>query len=168
MTDQDVAALILGGALPEKVEPVCLALDLAVEYEALQAELAGEAERNADSLSGGRSAELRAQLGDLKCRMQAATVPFRFRALPAPKFKALKREHPPRKAEDGTVVVRDGLLEVNEDTFFEPLLRASLVEPILDDATFRVLVDERLTDAQLERLTTICWHLNVRTVDVPF
>lgn len=164
----DPTALILGGALPQKVVPVCLAANLVDEYERMEDELAKEAERVSDSLAGGRAAELRQQLGAMKEQMQESTVDFRFRALPSPKYKSLRRAHPPRKNEDGSPVERDAILRVNEDTFFIPLMRACLVEPALDDETFRVLVEERLSDGQLERLTTEVWRLNSSRVDLPF
>jgi hypothetical protein len=164
----DPTALIRGGSLPEKVVPVCLSAALVDEYERLEDDLAKAAERSADSLAGGEAAGLRQQLGELKEQMQESTVDFRFRALPSPRYKSLRRAHPPRKNDDGSPVERDAILRVNEDTFFVPLMRACLVDPVLDDETFRLLVEERLSDGQLERLTTEVWQLNSRRVDLPF
>lgn len=164
----DASALIRAGSLPEKTVPVCLDAKLVDAYEQLEEELADEASRTSDSLAGGRAAELRQQLAALKEQMQESTVGFRFRALPSPRYKSLRRAHPPRKNEDGSPVDRDAILRVNEDTFFIPLMRACLVEPALDDETFRILVEERLSDGQLERLTTDVWRLNSSRVDLPF
>jgi hypothetical protein len=164
----DASALIRAGSLPEKVVPVCLDAALVSRYEELEGELVKEAEQASDSLAGGRAAQLRQQLVELRGQMQSSTVPFRFRALPSPRYKSLKRAHPPRKSEDGSPVDRDGILRVNEDTFFIPLMRACLTEPVLDDETFRILVEERLSDGQLERLTTEVWRLNSSRVDLPF
>lgn len=166
----DPYALILGGSLPQKTVKVCLDAALVSEYEDLETELAEAAGKTTGSLagSGGRAIELRAEMETLKAAMLESTVSFKFRALPAPRYKSLRRAHPPRKNEDGSPVERDAMLRVNEDTFFVPLLKACLVEPSLDDETFRVLVEERLSDGQLERLTTEVWRLNQSRVDLPF
>jgi hypothetical protein len=165
----DPYAIIRGGTLPKKLEQVCFALDLVEEYETLQEELTTSAANTGErSLGGGaRIAEIRERLAALQDAMRAQTVTFTLQALPSKKFKALKRDHPPRKDDDG-FVGRDGLLGVNEETFFEPLLKASIVDPVLNDEMFRTLVEEQTTDATLERLTTRAWFLNVRQVDVPF
>jgi hypothetical protein len=161
----DPTAVIRAGGLPERTVPICLALDLVEEYE----ELLREAEQPAESNSlAGSPKKPTAELDALKAQMLASTVEFRLRAMPRPKFKALKRDHPPRKGEDGAPVPRDAMLGVNEDTFFEPLLRASLVDPVLDETTFRLLVDEKLSDGQFEQLTDVAWALNVRRIDLPF
>lgn len=164
----DPIALIRGGSLPEKTVKVCLDARLVSEYEDIEAELLEEADRASDSLAGGRAAELRQQLAALKEQMQGSVVEFRFRALPSPRYKALKREHPPRRNEDGSANERDALLQVNEDEFFIPLVKACLIYPELDADTFTVLVDERLSDGQLNRLTTEVYRLNQSRVDIPF
>jgi hypothetical protein len=164
----DATAIIQAGDLPERTTDLCLLPSLVSRYEALQADMAKEAAAHAGSLGGGNIAAIREELTGLREQMQASTVRFRVRGLPRPKFRALKREHPPRKEDDGKPNLRDSGLGVNEETFFEPLLRACLVEPVIDDATFRLLVDERLTDAQYEHLTDLAWAVNVRRVDLPF
>lgn len=163
----DPIALIRAGSLPEKVIPVCLDARLVCEYEDAEAELLREADRAADSLAGGRAAELRQQLADLKERMQESTVEFRFRALPSPRYKGLKGQYPPRRDGD-EINDRDALLGVNEDGFFVPLLKACLVYPELDHDTFTVLVEERLSDGQLNHLTTEVFRLNQGRVNLPF
>jgi hypothetical protein len=60
------------------------------------------------------------------------------------------------------------LVRVNSETFFEPLIRESIVSPVLDDETLTVLLDERLTDAQWNDLTTVVWNLNEARINVPF
>lgn len=164
----DPLGVIRAGRLPEKTVPVCLALDLVEEYEDLVRAHAQAKEDAAGSLAGGEAVELARQMDQLREQMQAATVTFRLRALARPRFNSLKREHPPRKDENGGPLGRDGIFGANEDTFFEALLQASIVEPVLDEPTFRLLVDERLSEAQFQHLTDVAYFLNVRRIDLPF
>jgi hypothetical protein len=165
----DPLAVIRAGRLPEKVVPLCMALDLVDEYEALQAQLAEARMRtDDDSLSGGPALGHQRQLDALRERMVAATVGFRLRALARPVFVDLKREHPPRRDDDGAPNLADARLGVNADAVWDPLLRLSIVDPVLDEVTFRLLVDERLSYGQYDYLTTQAWNLNVARMDVPF
>jgi hypothetical protein len=170
MTELDPIALITGATLPTAVVPVCFATHLVTRYEQAKQELADTARQavDSDSLAAGPPAHLRTELLDLEQQIRANTIDLTLRAMPSKTFKTLKRDHPPRKDDDGRAVPRDQMLGVNEATFFDPLLRACLIQPALDEATFRILVDERLTDGQLEKLTTAAWFLNVRVVDAPF
>lgn len=169
--NRDPLALIRSGPrLPERSVPICMAADLVAEFEELDRErhrVVGQPAAE-DSLAGPPGLALARQMEDLRQEMEDNTVVFRLRALTRPQFQSLKRAHPPRKGDDGIPNQRDAILGVNEESFFGPLLRACLVDPHLDDDTFRVLVDERLTDGQYERLTDMCWALNTRQVDVPF
>lgn len=164
----DPLAVIRGGELPKRVAPVCFATGLVQQYEALQQELLDEARQSADSLGGGRKAEIRAALLELEDAMRERTVELTLQAIPRPRFKELKRKHPPRKDEDGKPNARDARFGVNEETFFDSLLRESIVDPPLDDETFRLMVDEKLSEAQFDRLTTIAWNLNEDRIDLPF
>jgi hypothetical protein len=165
----DPLAVIRGGELPTKVVPVCFATDLVEEYEQAKTDIVNEAADDSESfVGGGRAADLRARMVNLEEEMRAVTVDVTLRALRRKDFQDLKRAHPPRKDDDGKPNPRDQILGVNEETFFEPLLRKSIVDPVLDEEMFRLLVDERLTDAQFNHLTTAAWWLNTRMVDLPF
>jgi hypothetical protein len=54
------------------------------------------------------------------------------------------------------------------DTLFPALVRASTVDPQLDDAEWAELLDEKLTDRQFSDLTDAAWFLNRGEVDIPF
>ena len=164
----DPLGVIRAGHLPERTVSICLALDLVEEYEELERALGAAQGEEASPFVAGPAAEIQQQMDDLREQMQAATVAIRLRALARPRFNSLKREHPPRKDEDGAPMAEDRLLRINTETFFEPLLRMSIVDPVLDEPTFRMLIDERLTDAQFEQLTDVAWFLNVRRIDIPF
>ena len=163
----DPGALIRSGKLPEKDFPVCVEPDLVAEYEQLVQMRDAAKEAGAGSLAGGNTAEYDEQIADVQQRMQESTVVLRLRALGRLQWKALKDEHPARKNDDGTARPEDMFLRVNTETFFDPLVRKSIVSPVLDDETLGVLIDEKLTDGQWDELTTVVWNLNEAKISVP-
>lgn len=163
----DVAALIHGAKLPERVTPVCLRPDLVAEYEELDGQRVNAEKATADSLAGNSHVrELADELAALQEQMTDSTVPFKLRALSRNKFRGLAAAHPPRKDEDGKVLDAD-VVGVNEATFPEALVRACLVDPVLDDELWEALSD-KLTDRQYQALVDVAWGLNRHEVDIPF
>lgn len=181
--------LIRAAKLPEKSVPVCLQADLVAEHEAAERELEQARTRTGKRLdSGGEVRELSERLAALEAEMAEHTIDFRLRAMPRPKWKAFVAAHPPRKAEDGTVDERDKYIGVNIETFFDVLVRVSVVEPQLDDEDWRILFGDseeqkeklraegkedeieegKLTDRQFDALSDAAWVLNRHGVDVPF
>jgi hypothetical protein len=163
----DPGALIRGGKLRTDEFRVCMDPDLVDEYERLIVERDEAKEAARDSLAGGSVAELDAQISELLDAMGAATVPLVLKGLPRPQWRAMLDRHPPRKDAEGKNLARD-ILGFNYEAFFDELIRASLVSPVLDEETLTLLLDERLTDAQWEALTNVVWGLNRTAVDVPF
>jgi hypothetical protein len=98
--------------------------------------------------------------------MREHTYPFRLRAMTRHAWRALVNEHQPRE-KDGEVLPEDRLAGVNRETFFEPLVRASIVDPELSDEDWPQLLDT-LTDRQFEELVSAAWDLNQGKVDIPF
>lgn len=163
----DPGALIRGAKLPEKEYRVCVEPDLVAEYEQL-VEMRDAAKKvGADSMAGPDTAAVDAQIADLQERMATATVVLRLRALGRRRWRELRDEHPPRKDDEGNVIPAD-ILGVNYESFFNALLRESIVEPVLDDETLDLLLDERLTDRQWNDLTDVAWNLNEARISVPF
>ncbi|MFV2094820.1 hypothetical protein ACFHW1_04925 [Micromonospora sp. LOL_014] len=166
---KDVKALIRGGRLPERTVPVCLQADLVAEHELAERQLAEATRRASDSLAGGSGMrEIAERIEALRVEMQDHTIDFRLRAMPRPRWKAFIAAHPPRKDDAGKVDERDRAIGVNTETFFDALVRASVVEPELDASDWDLLLDERLTDRQFDELADAAWGLNRRDVDVPF
>lgn len=153
--------------LPEKTVPICLRGDLQAEFEELERQLSEAEKKAGDSLAGSGARAIAQKIEALREQMLEHTVEFRLRAMPRPKWKAFVAEHPPRKAEDGSVDERDKWMGINTDTFFDVLVRASIVDPQLDDDDWATL-DANLTDRQFDQLSDAAWGLNRREVDVPF
>jgi hypothetical protein len=166
MTAPDFKALLADAKLPEKTVPTCLRGDLVAEHEAAERELEQAQNQQGDSLAGSGVGALADRIGALEAQMRASTYPFRLRALPKPKWRALCAEHPPRRGEDGEVVDTDRI-GVNAETFYDAIIRACLVDPQMDDTDWSALVDA-LTDRQYDELADAAWGLNRREVDIPF
>jgi hypothetical protein len=162
----DVGSLIRDRAtLREHTYRVCLAGELVGEYEELERQLRDV--RADDESFVSPAGAIRARMDELRGEMAEETAEFRLRALPRKKFRELIAAHPPRKDDDGNVIQRD-YLGVNYETFFDALIRKSIVEPELDADTLTLLLDERLTDRQYEDFTDVVWNLNRASVNVPF
>jgi hypothetical protein len=163
----DFAALLGRARMPERTVPVCLAGDLAADFEQADRELELAQKKGSDSLAGNGTAALLARIDALSDEMAANTYPFRLRALTRPAWRELCNAHPPRKDDKGEPDIGDLQSGVNRDTFMEPLLRASIVDPELSDETFADLVG-KLTDRQYEELVRAAWDLNQGEIDIPF
>lgn len=161
----DVKALIASARLPERSVEICLHPDLMAELQDLERQLeeADARHRSSGSLAGGDRVEIAQKMEAVRERMKAHTVKFRLRAVPRRRWTALVAEHPPRPG-----VERDTVMGLNEETFFEAMVRECTVEPDLDDKDWATLLDEALSDAQWGVLTNAAWAVNARDVDVPF
>ena len=163
----DPGALIRAGKLPEKDFAVCVDPDLVAEYEQLVEMRDAAKDAGAGSLAGGNTATFDEQIADVQTRMEASTIVLRLRALGRLRWKSLKDEHPPRKGDDGKTIPEDVFVGVNRQDFFNALVRATIVAPVLDDADRDHLLDELLTDGQWEDLCTIAWNMNEAKISVP-
>lgn len=163
----DFAKLLAGAKMPEKTVPVCLRGDLAADFEATDRELVEAQKRPAASLAGSGTGALRDRLETIQEQMRQHTYVFRLRGMPRHAWRELMAAHPPRKDADGEVLVEDRITGADRSTVFEPLVRASIVDPELSDADWAKLL-ESLTDRQFEDLTTAAWNLNQGSVDIPF
>jgi hypothetical protein len=159
-------AMLAEAKLPEATVLICLRGDLAADHETAERELEQAEKRGADSLAGSGVGELVDRIEALEADMREHTYEFRLRALPRPQWRQLCTEHPPRKAEDGSVVDTDRI-GVNAETFYDAIIRACLIDPELTDQEFEQLVGA-LTDRQFDELADAAWGLNRREVDVPF
>jgi hypothetical protein len=165
--------------LPETIVPVCLRGDLRAEWERLRAEFAAAPADDEQSTMAARAAKRRLadQIRQVEEQMRDATVQVRLRALPRKRYPYVRADqvtwhelierHPPRKTPDGKPDQRDAALGLNVESFFEDLVRVSIVDPELSEAQWQAF-NERLTDAQFDQLSRAAWNLNRSGVDVPF
>lgn len=164
----DFKTLLAEAKLPERSVPVCLRGDLVAEFEELERQLQEAQRSTVSSIEDGGGAAIAEQMEALRAQMREHTYQFRLRALPKPAYRKLKAEHPPRKNDDtGEVLSEDVYLDANIEAIQEPLVRACIVDPVLDDITWTDLVG-KLTDRQYGELVGTAIHVNRGGVDIPF
>lgn len=168
MNSKKFAELLAEAKLPERTVQICLRGDLVAEHEQAERELEQAQKQAADSLAGTGAGAIATRIQSLEAEMREHTYAFRLRALLRHEFRALMSGHPPRVEEDGGLVSDDAGFRVNRDTFFPALIRASVIDPELDDTDWSDLLDSRLTDYQFQELALAAWMLNAGEVDVPF
>lgn len=140
--------------LPEKTIPVCLD---AAAIEAYR-EAESEARRSAaDSLGGKPSVP-----DEIAAAVEAATIRFTLRALPRREWTDLVKAHPPRKDH-----LEDRKAGLNEETFYDALVRASIVDPVPTAAEWEQ-IDAVLTQGEWTRLVTAAQALNLVGSKLPF
>lgn len=164
----DFDALLDQARPVERTVPLCLRGDLVAEFEALERELAKAQAKANDSLAGSGASGIAARMEALREQMADSTVEFRLRGLPRPKYRALTAAHPPRQLADGKVHPQDENDGLNVDTFYDALIRACLVGPVLSEAQLTRLLDEALSDRQFEQLAIGAVACCRGSVDVPF
>jgi hypothetical protein len=163
----DFDSLLDQARLPERVVHVCLRGDLTAEFEELDRQLT-EAQRNQpDSLDGSGVGDLLDRMNEIREEMRQHSYPFKLQGLPKPRFRALIAAHPPRRGEDGELVDADKFMGMDVSTFWDALIRACLIDPVLDDEKWR-RTEAALTDKQYEQLSDAAWGLNRGEVDIPF
>jgi hypothetical protein len=140
--------------LPEKVVPVCLDAAAIETYRAAELEASRAA---ADSL-GARKEIPEA----LTAAVEAATIRFTLRALPRKTWTELLKSHPPRKDN-----LDDRKLGYNDATFYEALVRASIIDPVPSDAEWEQ-IDEVLIEGEWIRLVAAAQTLNLAGTKLPF
>lgn len=161
----EIDAILDGAKKPETKVPLCLRSDLQVEWEKLEAELQVEDRAEPQTLAKAtskRAKELAEQVRALQAEMEKATVTVTLRAMDRAPWKELQSAHPPRK--DSAV---DWRLGFNPDTYYDALIGASIVDPVLDEERLAKLLD-RLTAGQFDNLANAAWNLNRSDVSVPF
>lgn len=154
---------------PERSVPVCLRGDLAADFEQAERDLEQAQKAAGESLAGGGVSEIVDRLDALADQMREHTYDFRLRAMSRPDFRALVAAHPPRRdPETNEPHERDKYVGVDTDAFYDALIRASVVDPELDEAEWKDLLEEKLTDSQFDALSSAAWFLNRGDIDVPF
>lgn len=153
--------------LPERSVSICLRGDLTADFEAAERELKQAQEAVADSKEGAGVGAIIERIDGLRAEMLEHTEEFRVRAMPSPDFHAFKAAHPPRRDDDGTLNASDIQLGFNVETFFDALLKASVISPELDEGDWDALLAV-LTDRQYNTLIDAAWFVNRNEVNTPF
>jgi hypothetical protein len=166
-TMKNFKAMLAGARLPERTVEVCLRGDLVAAHEDAERELKQAEKKATDSLAGNGTAEIIERIEGLEEQMREHVVVFTLRALPRPAWRALLADHPPRRDDKNEIVSEDSGLELDVSTFYDDLIRRSVVDPELDEADWAALADV-LTDRQFGDLAGAAWLLNRGEVDVPF
>lgn len=164
----DFKKLLADARLPERTVPVCLRGDLTAEWEDLDRQLTEAQRATTGSIEDGGSAAIAERMEALRVEMRDHTYTFRLRGLPKRQYRELKAAHPPRKDDEtGEIRSEDVYLDADLDGLGEPLLRACLVDPVLDDGDWSDLLD-KLTDRQYGDLVGTAIYVNRGGVDIPF
>lgn len=160
-------ARLAAARLPERTVEICLRGDLVADHEAAERELEVAQQKPVDSLAGNGVGEIIGRIEALEAQMRLDTETFRLRAMPRQQWRALLADHPPRRGDDGQIVDDDKGMDLNVETFYEDLVRRSVVEPELDEEDW-VALFEAITDRQFSDLGMAAWLLNRDEISVPF
>lgn len=161
----ELDALLQSARQPETTVPLCLRGDLQADWEELDKQLAEVRSQGTSKLAETASAEavaLAERIRALEAQMAEATIQMRFRALPRRPWMALIEAHPGREGHEF-----DKMTGLNQDTFYDALIAASVVAPEFTPEQLTALLD-MVTAAQFDTLSTAVWNLNRRDVSVPF
>jgi hypothetical protein len=166
-----------GARRKEDTYPVCLRGDLNADWRTANRELerAQKEALRSDAKEGPALGDLADRVRAIEAEMLEHTETWRLRAMPKHKFRALVASHPPRLDEDDEPIDEDKRLGLDRSTFFPALIRASVVEPELDDEDWAWLLGDEnddesgvLNDRQIGDLEDIAWFLNRDEVKAPF
>lgn len=163
---KSVKEKIAGAKLPETTVSICLRADLVAQFEQIDRQYAAAKAAGQDMLNVGAAERraLAAQLEALATQMREDTIEFRLRGMGRHAWDRLIAAHPKRPGVDA-----DEQLGLNAATFWPALLRASVVDPDLDEQDWADLIEgDKLTDHQWSELCDAAWGLNRRDVSVPF
>lgn len=147
----DVKALISAARRPERTVTVCLRPDLLADWQRAADELQRVREQPRGSLDDAGPVTLAQKVDDLSEQMRAASVEFVVRALPRAKVRELQAE------------------TSDDEELALAVLRASLVEPVLDDDDWDRLFgdDGALPLGEVSRLAEVSNAVNFRSTSVP-
>jgi hypothetical protein len=166
---KDFLTMMADARLPERTVPICLRGDLTAAHEELERKLEDAQRRPVDSLEGNGTGELAEQILALEAAMRDHSYTFVVRALPKPAWRKFVAEHGPRvDPVTGDPDAGDVRVGFNQETFYDDVVRACVIDPVLDSAGWTELLDTKLTDRQIGDLADAAWAVNRGTVDVPF
>lgn len=151
---------IIASAKPREASvTICVAGDLAGQYEALARDLAEANEQARTSLAdGGQAVAIAQQMEQLREQMKAAEVTFTFRAVGRRRWSDLLAEHPPRENQPERYNLATLPLAVVQASCVEPAMTADQAERLAD----------ALSDGAFNELFDAAWRANTDEGRVPF
>lgn len=150
---------ILARAKPrEHTVSICVAGDLAAEYDRLQAELAKVSAWQPQSMAEENpSTAIAERIADLTEQMRASEVDFTFRALGRKAWSDLVAQHPGKTAEDAW----------DDETLGLALVSECAVDPQMTPEEVDELF-ETLNVSQRQELLNAAWEVNGGSTAIPF
>lgn len=137
---------------------LCLAGDVAAEVERLEAELQATQSWVQQSLADAHpGAEIAKRIKEARERMEAAEVPFTFRALGAKAWSDLVAQHPGKEKDEAW----------DDETLGPALVAACAVDPVMSPDDVDALF-EQLNLGQRQELVGAAWSVNSEGTTVPF
>ncbi|MER7517775.1 hypothetical protein [Streptomyces sp. NPDC126499] len=137
---------------------ICVAGDLAAEYDRLQAELSAVSTWQPQSMAEENpSAAIAERMAELQEQMKDAEVEFTFRALGAKAWSDLVAEHPGKTPDEAW----------DAETLAPALVSACAVDPAMTPAEVDELF-EALNVGQRQQLIDAAWQVNGEATAVPF
>jgi len=150
--------------LPERTVRICLRADLIAEHEKAERELNESRSQTLAQTLGTSAAEVKLarRVEELQAEMESESHTFTVRALPRAEYRALTRAHPPRDGE-----AADKSENVNLETYPDALIRACVVDPVLDEEDWEAFA-EVMTSRTFDDLYLAALLVNRGEADVPF
>ncbi len=157
--------LLKQATLPERIVSIVMDRGLVAEFQALEDDLqrANEAKLS-DRRKGSEAASISRKIEDVREKMRASTVTFKLRGMRGSDWRAMKAKHP-IKSESPTPTER--LFGADVDGLLNEAVRASIIEPQVDDEDWTTLLDV-LTEGEWERFTDTVFQLNEEGTAIPF
>lgn len=158
----DVTTILAGAKRAERTVELCLRGDLVAEVEDLERQLRDSstaAERLTGNVEGRKVAQ---RIEALREQMLDHTIVIRLRAMSRREFQQFIVDHGPR---DGNA--DDQAAGINTETYFDDLIKACTVEPVLTDEQWDGLFDA-VNTRQWNDLRTAASNLNTERVSIPF
>ena len=156
---QSIAEVLAAAKPRESSVTLCMAGDLAAEFDALEHRLT-ELRRTApgDSLAGNGSAEIAERMAGVRRAMAESEVVFTFRAISRKAWSDLLTAHPAPLGAD---------TKYSMDTLVPAVVAASAIDPKMSIAEANTLCDT-LSSGQVDALFVAAWDVNTGSGEIPF
>jgi hypothetical protein len=158
----DLDAILANATVAERVVPVYMDRAGVGEIEQLNKALEARQTQVSGRMSSDPECQRIAQEIDaVQERIRASLINVRLQEMPGPEWRKLKRQHPPLPQDKV-----QNVLGMNTATFFEPAVKACMVEPVMSDEQYQLFLD-KIRDGQWTALANAVLELNQENATVP-